>query len=376
MLIGVTGRARTVVMLASLTGAQAPASAQGAFKLDPLFQTALVYDSNPTFTPSGGSADFITRVTPGLEARYLRPQLTISTRYTFDMERFTEHAELTRVDARQHAGLDVSYRKGLRWTLAANAELSKTSAPGELAPQTGLAFGRADARRIASRASVTHRMTARTTGSIGYSLAADSLEGGFASRTHGASFALDHRTSARGTSHVAYRAQDFAFGDSSVVSHTLAGGWNRSIGPHLSFSLSAGPRLTGRSFAPEASASLGYQDSARELSIAYTRSQTTIIGLPGVADTQSVTSSAAWIGRSLQLRVAPAFYRSDLSGAGTNVYRVTAEATRRLGRRFSAGVVVDSTVQDGSLNARLLHEFIPRHVVLVKLASAPAVPTR
>src|SRR5439155_20882239 len=110
----------------------ASARAQGLFQMSPLFSTAEEYDSNLFSAPADRQADFIARVSPGLESSYKSPVLTVAGRYTFDVERFARHPELTTMDARQRAGATVTYRPAPRLAVAADAELVKTQTPAEL----------------------------------------------------------------------------------------------------------------------------------------------------------------------------------------------------------------------------------------------------
>src|SRR5712664_250487 len=77
------------------------AHAQGGFQVSPLFGTAQEYDSNLFWAPFNRQADFITRVSPGVESEYRSPVLNLVGRYTLDVERFADHPELTTADARQ-----------------------------------------------------------------------------------------------------------------------------------------------------------------------------------------------------------------------------------------------------------------------------------
>src|SRR6185369_4903773 len=81
--------------------AQRAALAQGAFQMRPLLTTAQLYDSNLFFTKTDRQSDLITRISPGLLSEYWSPRLALRSRYTLDLERFTDHPELSGMDARQ-----------------------------------------------------------------------------------------------------------------------------------------------------------------------------------------------------------------------------------------------------------------------------------
>jgi hypothetical protein len=281
------------------------------------------------------------------------------------------------MEARQRAGVDFRYRLTHRLALAADAELSTTHTPSELNTETALTLTRAVAQRVAAHSSMTRQLNKATAAAIDYRFASYRIAGGFETRTHDAAIGADRHVSSRDTVSLDYRLREFDFGTSSATSHALGFGWTRAITRRTSVSVDAGPRLTNGSPAPDLSASLRYQLTPGDLAVAYARTQTTVIGLAGVADTQSLTVTSAWSPRpSLQVRVSPAFYRSTQAALRANVYHVGVGIARPLADGLSLDVAFDADLQDGSLYTPLAKARIPRRDVVIRLVAAPAARPR
>jgi hypothetical protein len=357
--------------------AQGRARAQEMFQMHPLFSTAQEYDTNLFYTSINPQADFVTRVSPGIESTYRSPVLTMLGRYTLDVERFARHPELTTMDARQRAGTSITYRPTQRLAVVADAELLKTRTPGELNALTNITLGRAKAERVSAHSSVTRQLDLVTSGTIDYSFAADHVAGGPAIRNHGATLAIDRHRSSRETISVAYRFNQFMFDTSSATSHALSLGWTRAITRRASVSLSGGPRVTDGAPAADVSASVRHQFKSGALSLGYARMQTTIIGLTGVTDTQSLSATAEWNARpSLQMRLSPTVFRSAQPAVHADVYQLTGSVARRIAQTLSLEVACNAYLQRGNLYTGRATETIPRQNVLVRLVAAPAARPR
>jgi hypothetical protein len=181
----------------------------------------------------------------------------------------------------------------------------------------------------------------------------------------------------RDTVSVDYRLHQFFFETSSATSHAIGLGWTRAITRRASLSFNGGPRVTNGSPAPDLSASVRYQFKPGDLSLAYAWTQTTVIGLAGTADTQSVTVIGAWSARpSLQMRVSPAFFQSSHAGLQASVYQLAAGVARPIANGLSFDVAFNASLQQGSLEAALANDRIPRHSVMIRLVTAPATRPR
>jgi hypothetical protein len=359
-----------------------PACAQGGFQLRPSLTATQVYDSNLFSTSTARLADFVTRVTPVIESEYRSPTWILRGRYTFDVERFAEHPELTSLDARRHALAAVEYRPTRRLTLVADGELSNTQTPGDLNLLTGLAFTRARAERIAAHSSITRQLDRLTTGTIDYSFTEDRLAGAIEIHTHAAMVGADHHISSRDIVKVKSSLQQFAFGwrdagTSTATSLALTLGWTRALARDTDIAVDAGPRATNGVIAPELSGSIRYRFDSGSLSFAYARTQATIIGLAGTADTQSATATAAWSPRrSLEIAVSPAFVRSRNTSAHANVYRLALDASHAMGRNLALAVGGAANIQNGNLYGSLAGDAIQQQNIMIKIIAHPALHAR
>src|SRR5256885_16969220 len=103
-----------------------------------------------------------------------------------------------------------------------------------------------------------------------------------------------------------------------------------------------------------------------------TQFEPSVRGLRGSADAHSLTASATWnLPQSLQLRVAPASYRSAQAGRRADVYQLAVGLSRPIARGLSLDVAFDTYMQHGNLYTDLAGETIPRHDVMIRLAAAP-----
>jgi polysaccharide export outer membrane protein len=369
------GRLVLALVVVDIVMAPQAGRAQGVFQMRPLMTTAQLYDSNLFSTGTNREADFVTRVSPGVLSEYWSPLLTLRGRYTMDLERFTDHPELSGLDARQHAAFDLSYRADSPLAVAVGAEYSTTHNPSELNLDTGLILSRAKAGRVAAHSSITRRLAPAVSGTVNYLVTQDRIEGGIATLTQAAAIGANRRLSSRGTVSAGYRLYQYSFGTSSPTSHELRLGWTRGITERSTISVDGGPRLADGSFTPELSASVRYQFRPGDLSLAYARTRTTAIGLAGTAETESVTGTATWVPRrSLRLQISPAFFRSTQGPLQADVYRLSVDVARQIARGLSLDVAVNSYRQHGTFSAPLANATIPQTTVMISLVVEPPRP--
>ena len=91
--------------LAYTLAAPGVADAQGVFRATPSVSVTQQHDSNVFSTSVDPEADFVTRVSSGVDSQYRSPLWTMSGRYFLDNEHFADHADLDSVDARQRAAV-------------------------------------------------------------------------------------------------------------------------------------------------------------------------------------------------------------------------------------------------------------------------------
>jgi hypothetical protein len=375
-LLGV--RLTAAVALAQAAMAGSLVGAQTTFHVRPLLSATEVHDSNIFSTSVGRQADLISRVSPGLESDYRSTLLTLTSRYAFDVERFARHDELSTMSARQHGTIAWGYRPTPRLALTAAGDLLTTRTPGELNVESGLTVARERAQRATAQSSLTRQLSPVTAGTMEYSWTEDRLERGFKAQTHAAAASTVHRLSPRDSVNAVYRFREFKFGSagiapSAVTSHSLGVGWTHAITRRVTMAIGGGPRVTGEAFGPELSASIHTSLESLDLSLAYGRTQTTIVGVNGAADIQNVTATAAWTPRrSLQVRMTPSFFRNAVSGRQAEVYMLAVGVRRPISSHLSVDVTFDGSVQRGNLVSGLAGE-IARRSVAVRLVALDGI---
>jgi hypothetical protein len=344
------------------------ASAQAGFYVTPSFGIAELYDDNIFYTPSPRQSDFITRFSPGIQAGYQSTPLTLLGRYTFDAEVYADRSELNDAQVRQEASLDFRYLPDPTLTLSTKAAFLKTQTPQELNVTTGVAAGRARARRYTANPAVTYRYDPLTSGTAEYRITRDEILGGVSTDTHDLTLDLDRRITPLDTALLGYHFTGFVFDNDSSTSHAVTVGWRREFTPLLSVTLRGGPRFNDDGeVAPEVSGTIRYRLRRGELSLTYTRSQTTAIGIGRSVDTESVSGTATYdVLPELTLRARPSFVRGVSSTENVaTVYRAELDATYRFTTWLSLIASYQFTHQGGLLTGGT--EKIIHNVVLLQL---------
>jgi hypothetical protein len=368
-------RLAVVFALAHAALATVAAGAQTTFEVRPLLSVTEVHDSNLFSTPSNRQADFIARLSPGVESDYRSGLQTLTSRYTFDIERFAHHDELSTMSARQQATIGWGYRPTPRLALAAGGEFLTTRTPGELTATSGLSFARARAQRAAVQSSLTRQLNPVTSGSVEYTFTEDRFARAYEARTHTATANAVRRLSSRGAVNASVGFRAFRFdsagaGESAVTSQSLNIGWTHAITRRVRLAIAAGPRLTGGTFRPELSASVDTRFKSIDLSLAYAGTQTTVIGVAGATDIQHVRATAAWTpGRSLRMQMTPGYFRNAADGRRADVYSLAIGVTRPISKQLSFDLSYDGSLQQGHLVAGLASETITRQSVLIRLVA-------
>ena len=375
--IGVSLRSRSGLALGMILIWGQESQAQSVFQLRPSFSTTQMHDNNLFFADADRQEDFVTRLTPKIESEYRLPLWTLTGSYAFDLERFTDHQELSSAYAGHRALSGIEYRPTERLVFAVGGEVSRTRRPGELSPQTGLSFARATAQRTGASASLTRRMTPTRTGKIAYTFSEDRLAGSIAIRTHGATLSADTRLSSRDMLTTGYRYSQFAFGSTTAETHALNFGWTRAVTSRIDISIDGGPNVTQRSPGFDTAVSLRSRFKAAEQSLAYARTRTTVLGVAGIVQAQSLSATTALRPlRKLQIQITPAVYRSERAALRVDVYRLGVAAIRPLSDTLSLQASYDSSWQSGGLFDGLADQVIRRHEAMITFVAAPASHAR
>src|SRR5258708_6131673 len=133
-----------IVLAVELVTAQR-AWAQANASLVPSVSFGTIYDDN-LFAKVTGDAGTMTLVRPALEANYESPMLTVSSLFSFDMQR-SNFAALSTLDARRHGNFDIKGRTTEAMTLGLGLRYDRTETPGDLNLDTGILGERKIAER-------------------------------------------------------------------------------------------------------------------------------------------------------------------------------------------------------------------------------------
>jgi len=334
---GLTGRVKRLI-LAALAAALSPcaAAAQPTVQFIPSIAFMNSYDDNVFLTSSAGEPDVITRVTPGIALQVDRPLETVKSHYRIDAERYVNHPSLTTANGRHDAAFDIRSKRIRGAILAAEADFATTNTPNELNTLSGLTVGRARASRLNVNPSVLRELDRNTSIKLAYAYARDRIQAGPSADTHGAIFGLEHRRSPRQKITITYGAERFVFDQARpTISQTSTVGVEAS-GRSSSFTIAAGARLTGSQLSPEIAAAARRALRRGELSLAYTRTRTTVIGVFGAVDTQTLAGAAALdFRRALRIQAAPGISTITLADRPLYVFRLAMEASAPIGGAFA-----------------------------------------
>jgi hypothetical protein len=364
-----------VALVPLLAAATAPAHAQ-SISVTPSVSISQMYDDN-LFSRPAAEADTITRVSPRFDAQYRSEFHTFSARYALDADRFDRHPDLTTAHARQDAGFEEQYHATPSLSLGGAAAFMETETPADLNVATALTPGRARAQRLTVHPSAAYQLGWLTSATFGYIAAHDRLFGvSLLSQT--ATAAIDHHASARDGVRWEYSYQNYLFNAfERKTSQAVTAQWTRDVTRATSFSVRGGLRITGGTLSPDAAASLHHAMRIGEAALAYAHTQTTLLGLVGVADTHTVTARVSGEARSgLQLHVEPGLLRTTQTGLASTVYRLSVGGLRPIGRRLGVEASYDLNLQRGNIYAGHRVETIGRHVAVLKLVANAAKRAR
>ena len=354
--------------LVTTRGSAAPSGFRFSHSLT-LMQT---HDDNLFSTPTAREADDVWRLSPRLGLAYHSARLALNARYGLDAELFRLHPELTTAAAGQDATLDLAWTPSKRVTAAAGASYAEAQAPGELNGVTGLQVGRVRARRFSATGSFDWHVGPRTTASVEPAFTREEVAGGVGNELRAVSVAFERRMGPIDRGRVSYGFRRFAFADDGTDSHVVTLGWSRDITPTAHFELEAGPRVTGHLVGAEVSAALKHRFRRGETSLAYLRTQTTVLGEPGpvTAEGMTATFSRRLVG-PLQIGGGPAVFRVRGERSEATVRRLGLELTWRVSRTLSVAASHQFSLQRGGLGLTGAPDAeIVRNVLLLRVIAA------
>jgi hypothetical protein len=349
----------------------ATAGAQGRFELSHALAFTQVYDDNLFSRASAGEKDFISRLTPMIQAGYRSAPFTVRARYELDAEAYAGHRGLSDVAARQDGSIRIDGGRARTLTFSAEGAFSSTQRPGELNLATGLDAQRAAARRLSTREALSRRFGPTTEATLEHAFTWDALSGGVEGRTSIGRAELKKQVTARDRARASYILRHFDFdGAGAVLAQVLTLGWDRRLTRRLRLELDGGPRLTSGRVGPELSVSLVHRLPRREWAVSYAQTQATAIGEPGLVTVETFAAAVgAQVFGPVRLRATPSVWRNRRDGAEAMVYRMAVDAEWRVSRPVSLIASYQYSLQTGSLTGRPIGD-IAHDVVLLRLATS------
>ena len=283
----------TLIMLGVVLIGPPPAWAQASASLVPSVSFGTIYDDN-LFAKAKGDAGTMTLVRPALEANYESPMLTVSSLFSFDMQR-SNFPALSTLDARRHANFDVKRRATDRMTLALGVRYDRTETPGDLNLDTAILGERKTAERWELVPSLAYRTTPRTTIDTSYSGMTEKLVDDIRGMLHVARAGVTHRASARDDVAIGYLGRRFVDATDTHTSNAVLLGWARELASSTRFTLRAGPRLSfDRGLAAEIVAGFSRNTNRLRIATDYWHGETIILGIRGPVAVDSATAKLVW----------------------------------------------------------------------------------
>jgi hypothetical protein len=346
--------------------------AQESFHVRPLFSVAQVYDSNLFSSSVQPQADFVSRLSPGIDTGYRTRLVDFRSRYMLDLDHFSRMPAQTTAGGRHAASADLRYAPSRRVAVTIDAGFTRTHTPGELSTVTGLTFGRAAAERLEVRPTIVRELDSRTSGSIGYTFQTDRLAGA-GMRAHGAVVGVDRELSRRNLVGLGYVVRRFAFSARrDSTSHVVRVGWTRPLTRLAEVMVHAGTGIADGAVSPDLLASVRQRTRPVDLTVTYARTQTTVIGVAGLIDAESITAGVSLAPRpGLEIQAGPGLSRTRQNGDDARAVRLAISADQRIDSRLVLRMSYEASAQRGRLLTDVSADRVARHVVQIGLSVQP-----
>jgi len=358
----------------------APAGAQSERYGTVSFSSTQTYESNLFAAPASRDPqpDLVFQLGPAFEVGRVSPALKLVARYGLAAERYVDQVTLNKALARQDAAIEL-HRTSRRTTLDAKTSYVDTRTPRELNLESGIAVGRARAKRFSTDSTMTYDWSRSVRLDLSYLFTGDALERGAVSRAHNAGFGVARHSGARGTQRIDYHVQQFSFtGQRSELWHVVTAGWSRALTRLTTLEVALGPRFSDGTVRPEINASLRNRLQRGEISASFSKTQVTAIGEDGSFEMQRFALGFVHhIRRAVTLNARPAFMVGSRDHGRVSVYALDVDAATRPRRGLSVVASGRLGSQHGTLGGR--REEIPyRSVSLGLVATMPrsSPPTR
>jgi hypothetical protein len=347
-------------MVAAITAAlllahSTSAHAQATVVVTPSVSVGGVYDTNVLWRPDA-TVDRIWRVTPGLTFSRETSRHSWMGEALVDSEWFTETGDLSTPLARQHALTRSEWTLSPTVRLALTANYDNSMTPQELNLVTGIIPGRVRAWRWSGSPEATVKVTPRTTVYGNYSVTGDvaSIYPGVI--THAIVSRVEQAVGARTNVRVGMSEEIFQFETAGLVfSHTPLVGLHHRLNPRVDATVDAGARFTAGRIRPEVDARLSRRTTFTELSLDYSWTQATSLGIGTLVDVQRITGRAGYRWpRRLDASIGGGLYLNGVGPSRADVYRVNADITKRLVGALSIAAAYELDFQRGTIGASAL----------------------
>jgi len=352
-----------IVMAAEATGCATP----GYFAV-PSVSVEEVYDDNLFFASEDKQSDFITRVSPALEAGYEADTLSLSGQYRFDAEAYARENELNSAQVRQFADVEVEYLPTNRLTLSAVADYTKTDTPSDLTiipggTIPGLLVGRAEAKRTSVRSAAGYRLTAPTTGSLAFTRTDEELVDVGESDTSVLETWFDQRLSelttlSYGYMYRQYRFDQFGIDGNAEPTRTRGAtqdtntpwiGMAHQVNARTRVVARAGPRLEGSSRDPYVLLSLQYRFAQGAVLLDYERDETTVLGEPRKLELDALYATMSRrFGDRLDVQLTPGYAKLHQADYSTEIYSLGLGAVYKINEAVYLTASYDFNFQDAT----------------------------
>jgi hypothetical protein len=352
----------------------APARAQARVTLVPSMSVSSTYDNN-LFTTEVASRDEMLLITPGLEAYYESPSVTLQSLYSFDAQRAVGHPVLNMLQARRHGLVETGWKTTPQLRLSFAGRYDVTESPGELNFETGVLLGRRRASRWQTTPALAYQITPRVILNAQYDLTKESLAESINGEMQVVRTGFTRQQTPRHTWTASYLGRTFQNGPDVYRSHALLAGWTWAVAPGVALSVQAGPRVTSYgSRMPEVLATFAKRARLVRIGADYWQGETIVLGIRGPVQLQSTTVKTAWpLRRTIEVGAhAGIFHIETLQKAAARVFHGELVGSWSPHGAYVVAASYGVDFQKGDVRSPLLSEKqVMRHVFLVRMTVAP-----
>lgn len=340
----------------------------------PSLSLSSVYDDN-LFAKVSGDAGVMTLLRPSFEGLYESPTVTLSSLYSFDMQR-SNFSALSSFDARRHGLFDVSGRVTPATTLGFGARYDRTDTPGELNLDTGVLGERHVAERWELIPSLIYHARPRTTITASYNGTTESVVDGVRGTLQTLRAGVTRETSPRDEITVSFLGRHFVDRLQTQTSEAVLLGWSREVAYMTRLTLQGGPRRSTYSgMNAEIVANLTRSTNRVRMGLDYWHGETIILGFLGPVEVDSGTAKIVWpLTQHLEIGThLGATDSTTLSDGTVRVYRLVAlGAWTPRGGSATITVSYGADFQHGVIRgSQFLDDQVMRHTFRVNLTVAP-----